>query len=42
VITALLGLEFGIFYLWRGSLPVPVGVHALFNVAVLVVYWLTR
>ena len=42
VVTALLGLEFGIFYLWRGSLPVPVAVHALFNLAVLVVYWLTR
>lgn len=42
VITALLGLEFGIFYLWRGTLAVPVGVHSLFNVAVLVVYWLTR
>ncbi len=42
VVTALLGLEFGIFYLWRGALPVPVAVHALFNVAVLMVYWFTR
>lgn len=42
VVTAVLGLEFGIFYLWRGALPAPVAVHALFNVAVLMVYWFTR
>jgi membrane protease YdiL (CAAX protease family) len=42
VITGLLGLEFGIFYLWRRALPVPVLVHALFNVAVLLVYWYGR
>jgi membrane protease YdiL (CAAX protease family) len=41
-ITALLGLEFGLLYLWRRNVFTPIVSHALFNLIVLVLYWATR
>jgi len=38
IVTALLGLEFGLLYLWRRNLLVTVTSHALFNVVVLSIY----
>lgn len=40
-ITALLGLEFGVLYLWRRNVYAPILSHALFNVIVLMLYWFT-
>jgi len=41
-ITALLGLEFGVLYLWRRNVFAPFLSHALFNVIVLMLYWTTK
>jgi len=37
--AGLLGLAFGVLYLWRGSLTAPIVAHALYDVVTLTAYW---
>jgi len=41
-ITAILGLGFGLMYIWRNNIYLPFLTHACFNAAVLVFYWYGR
>lgn len=41
-VTAVLGLGFGLLYIYRRNVLVPFLTHTLFNCTVLVVYWLGR
>lgn len=41
LVAATLGAAFGLFYLWRKSVVMPMVGHALFNVIVLLLYWFT-
>ncbi|MBN2430283.1 MAG: CPBP family intramembrane metalloprotease [Acidobacteria bacterium] len=41
-ITAVLGLGFGLMYIWRKNIYLPFFTHACFNGAVLIFYWVGR
>ena len=39
VAAGVLGLLFGLLYLWRGHLAAPVAAHALYDVVTLLIFW---